>query len=558
MINGQAPQADAIIPDETIAGARDPAAPSAVSALVERASWLIRVRWVAIAGILLTIEIVHLVLRLKLAVRPLHLILLALALHNMLLKRVLPRVQWEDGEGELPAWNRGNALAILALAPVYVLKLLLSACALPWKALARFVPRDTLRKTGADAALERLIVPLAWRGLGREQDFGRAAIVASAQIAFDLIALTALVHYTGGIGNPFVFFYVFPVIIASILLSRRTTFLVSSVAFILACAVGLGELSGLLAHYPLAPLTPPNAFSDPFLVAAQLVILGSILFLAAHLATSIVVHLRDYEREAVVLSRKLASKADELESVCSQLTRTEETKSQYMRRVAHELRSPLATIQAVLKVVLDGLVGEIPAQARDMIERAESRAGELSQATQDLLTLTRARESRIMGEKSWIDVAETASEVVTDMQNAAAQSSVILTFEQTNTVGRIVADPTAIRQLIRNLVSNAIRYNKPGGTVYVRVREIEDDMVQIEIEDTGIGIYSGDIPRIFDEFFRSTSAKKHVPTGTGLGLPIVKAVAEQHGGRVVVRSNAGEGTCFTVRLPRNPPTVRVE
>ena len=105
-----------------------------------------------------------------------------------------------------------------------------------------------------------------------------------------------------------------------------------------------------------------------------------------------------------------------------------------------------------------------------------------------------------------------------------------------------------MQQLIGNLVSNAIRYTPRGGRVTIRVRKTGEKL-RIEVADTGIGIPSADLERVFDEFYRSANAREHTGDGTGLGLSIVKAVAEQHGGAVSVASAVGQGTTFTVELP---------
>jgi len=97
-------------------------------------------------------------------------------------------------------------------------------------------------------------------------------------------------------------------------------------------------------------------------------------------------------------------------------------------------------------------------------------------------------------------------------------------------------------------VSNAVRYTPRGGSVAVRLQRT-DSALRLEVEDTGIGIPKDDLPRIFEEFFRSANARSHTSDGTGLGLSIVKAVAEQHGGSVSVESEQGKGTRFTVDLP---------
>jgi signal transduction histidine kinase len=118
-------------------------------------------------------------------------------------------------------------------------------------------------------------------------------------------------------------------------------------------------------------------------------------------------------------------------------------------------------------------------------------------------------------------------------------------------VPSVWADKERLAQLVSNLISNAIKFTPPGGTVTCRTF-VDGDDVAIQVEDTGIGIPKLEQDRLFQRFFRSSTATQQAIPGTGLGLVISKAIAEAHRGRIDVRSEAGEGTCFTVRLPFDP------
>ena len=446
--------------------------------LVERVDWLIRLRWVAILGVIVTIEGVRRSLHAGLAVRELYLT-----------------------TGCLGAYN-----------------------------LAFFLLVRRLR--GRAAQLEEC----------------RAAAFANVQISLDLLALAVLLHFSGGIENPFASYFVFHVIIASILLSRRATYAQVTLGLALMSAVSLSEYAGVLKHYPVVGFWGQGAYRDGTLVAARLFVLGTTLFLSAFMATGIAAHLRSREQETVLLSDDVARKAAMLEAAYEKLSGTDRTKSQYMRKVSHELRGPLGTIQTGLRAVLDGLTGEVSQRSRDVIARAERRAGELAQVTQDLLVLSRAREARLDAQMSDIGPAAIASAVVEEMKAAAEGAGVSLLAEISPDVGQVRGDATGLQQMVGNLVSNAIRYTPRQGWVFVRVTTASGT-VRVEVEDTGIGIPEEEKERIFEEFYRAANAREHASDGTGLGLSIVKAVAEQHGGSVSVDSTVGKGTRFTVDLP---------
>jgi signal transduction histidine kinase len=523
----------------------------AAAELVERIEWLIKLRWLAIAGVVLTLELVKRGLQIPLPSTPIWGVMAALALYNLLLAGV--RRQLRSGRQPVarggPDAPRATAALRLALAPVQLLRLWLAL-----ENLVRFLIVAVARRKQAGAipwkrkTLGDLLVPRELWGVKSEDVIFRAAALASAQITVDLIALATLLHFSGGLENPFIFYSIFHVVIASILLSRRATYLEATLGFSLIGAVGLGEFLGLLRHYPLGLVSGVAAFQSPAFVAAEILVLGSTLYLTAYMATSISAGQRSYEREAALLSNDLARKAELLEAAYTSVSQAERTKSQYMRKVAHELKAPLGAVQMLLKVILDGLAGEVSEKSRDLVTRAEHRTRELAQLTQDLLALSRAREGTLAVELAPFVPGELVAAVVAELQGLAVEAGVTVASEIVPGLETVQGDVAGLRQLVGNLLSNAVRYTPRGGAVTVRLRRAGAGL-RLEVEDTGIGIPKDDLPRIFEEFFRSANARGHTSDGTGLGLSIVRAVAEQHGGKVSVESAPGKGTRFTVDLP---------
>ncbi len=523
----------------------------AAAELVERIEWLIKLRWLAIAGVICAVEFVSRVLRIPVASWPILGVMAVLALYNLLLAAVGRQLHRQErpGSGASLGSSRTTAAIRLAFAPIQLLQ--------PWLALEnifRFLVVAVIGKRRAGrtswrrTTLADLLVPRELWGVDPQPVIFRAAVFASAQITVDLIALAALLHFSGGLENPFIFYSIFHVVIASILLSRRATYLEATLGFGLISAVGLGELMGLLRHYPLELVSSVAAFQSPTFVAAQIFVLGSTLYLTAYMATSISAHQRSYEREAALLSHDVARKAELLEAAYTRVSQAERAKSHYMRKVAHELKAPLGAIQMLLKVILDGLAGEVSEKSRDLVTRAEHRTRELTQLTQDLLALSRAREGALAVEIAPFVPGELVAGVVAETQGLAAQAGVAIAADVEPGLQPVQGDVAGLRQLVGNLLSNAVRYTPRGGAVTVRLRRAGAGL-RLEVEDTGIGIPKDDLPRIFEEFFRSANARGHTSDGTGLGLSIVRAVVEQHGGKVLVESEPGRGTRFTVELP---------
>ena len=522
----------------------------AAAELVERTRWLITLRWLAIVAVTAAVEVVRGPLGVTVASVPIRWVMGALALYNLLLAVVSPLFGTAPPNGpQHPLSPAMRALAALALAPAQLPRL--------WLVLGRLVRSLALpvarrrRREGVPvrrATLDDVLVPRELWGLDPERVVARAATLASAQITVDLAAVAVLVHFLGGIENPFIFYSVFHVVIASILLSRPATFLKAALGFALISGVGLGEWLGLLPHVPLGLFPAEGAYRSGSFVVTQLFVLGSTLFLTAYIASAISAHQRSYERETLQLSADVRHKNELLQAAYKRVRSAERAKSQYMRRVAHELKEPLAAIQMLLRVVLDGFAGEFPERSRDFMERAERRARDLSLLTQDLLTLSRAREGRAAVEAAEVRPDELVEAVVGAMQEAATRAGVKVTTDVAPGLGPVEGDAAGLQQLVGNLVSNAIRYTPSGGSVTIRLWETERTL-RIEVADTGIGILADDLHRVFDEFYRSANARQHTGEGTGLGLSIVRAVAEQHGGTVSVESTVGQGTRFIVELP---------
>ena len=525
----------------------------AAAELVERIRWLITLRWLAILAVSTAVEIVRRPLGVTVASAPIWWVMGILAFYNLLLSAVsrsfgAPRTVGHEGDiAPLP-----RALAALALIPAQLPRLgllvgrIVRSLALP---VARRRHREGAPESRAE--LDDVLVPRELWGLDPDRVVARAATLASAQITVDLVAVAALVHFSGGIENPFIFYSVFHVVVASILLSRPATFLKAALGFVLISGVGLGEWLGLLPHVPLGLLPAEGAYRSGSFVLTQLFVLGSTLFLTAYIASAISAHQRSYERETVQLSADVRHKNELLQAAYKRIRSAERAKSQYMRKVAHELKEPLAAIQMLLRTVQEGFAGEIPERSRDFLERAERRARELALLTQDLLALSRAREGRIAVEATEVHADRLVEAVVEAMQDAATRAGVTITTEIAPGLGPIEGDAAGLQQLIGNLLSNAIRYTPRAGRVRVGLREAGGKLL-IEVADTGIGIPAECLPRVFDEFYRAANARSHSGDGTGLGLSIVRAVAEQHGGAVSVESEVGGGTRFAVELPVMP------
>jgi len=211
---------------------------------------------------------------------------------------------------------------------------------------------------------------------------------------------------------------------------------------------------------------------------------------------------------------------------------------------SHELRTPLSVVVTNAEL---GLRRErTPEEYREALETCLRAGNRMTGVVDGLLTLARSDggEIEIAGEE--VDLGALAREAVNDLASAAADGDVAMTVEAEAVTVR--GDPDRLRDVIGNLVSNAIRYNRPGGTVTVRLAPDEDAAV-LTVTDTGVGIPADALPHVFERFFRVDRARSREVGGNGLGLAITKWIVEAHGGTIAMASEAGTGTTATVRLP---------
>ncbi|HEY9594264.1 MAG TPA: ATP-binding protein, partial [Spirochaetia bacterium] len=233
------------------------------------------------------------------------------------------------------------------------------------------------------------------------------------------------------------------------------------------------------------------------------------------------------------------------------LAKLDTAKSSFVSLVAHEVKSPLAATEGWLNLVLSGQLESDPAQERAMLSRALVRVRTLRSLVSELLSLTSIQTGNFSLKRVPVDVVVVIAEVVDASREKAAARGISLTVEPACGDMRVLADRDALDMIYGNLVENAVKYSKDNG--HVRVRTVRDGIyVAVSVIDDGIGIAAEDIPKLFAEFSRIRNEQTAAIPGTGLGLSLVKRLAELHEGTVAVCSTLGAGSEFTVRIPALP------
>jgi signal transduction histidine kinase len=223
-------------------------------------------------------------------------------------------------------------------------------------------------------------------------------------------------------------------------------------------------------------------------------------------------------------------------------------KSDFVSLVSHEIRSPLTSIHMQLKVIGDGLAGEVSDKQQEILSRASEKINALITMSGELLDLSKIESGLIHMERQVLSLQPLLEDQVSLCQARAQARQIQLTLDMAAELPEVNANKTNMEEVFSNLISNALNYTPDGGRIVVSAG-VQNDQIRISVRDNGIGIAPEDMERIFNRFYRVKNADTRQVIGTGLGLPIVKSIIDAHHGRIQVESQVGEGSTFSVYLP---------
>lgn len=245
---------------------------------------------------------------------------------------------------------------------------------------------------------------------------------------------------------------------------------------------------------------------------------------------------------------ELGRLADTLNQMMERLERSFAALRRFTADASHELKTPLTVLRAGVERALT--TSNLPPEALSVLEETMEEINRMTELVDALLTLARADEGLVRLHQEPVDLRALILETEETGELLAEPAGIAVTVETPVDPVIVAVDGSRIRQLVMNLLTNAVKYTPSGGRVRLWL-EREDGRVRFGVSDTGIGIAAGDLPHIFDRFWRADSARTRTGerTGVGLGLAICKWIAEAHGGTIDVQSRPGRGTTFSVTLP---------
>ncbi|KAF0209932.1 MAG: PAS domain S-box [Ignavibacteria bacterium] len=234
----------------------------------------------------------------------------------------------------------------------------------------------------------------------------------------------------------------------------------------------------------------------------------------------------------------------------TQFKKIEQIKSQFVSMVAHELKTPLAAVQGFINIILNDSLGVDREKQKEYLSRSTVRLKSLTDLVNDLLDISRMELKTKHREIEDVDITNALKSTLQFLEFEIKKKEILIDTHIEENLPTIKADVSEITRLFTNLISNAIKYNKESGSIYIIVHR-ENNYVCIKIRDTGIGMKPEEKDRLFSEFYRAKNEKTRGISGTGLGLSIVKKIVESYYGKIEVESVFGYGTTFTIHLPIN-------
>jgi len=360
------------------------------------------------------------------------------------------------------------------------------------------------------------------------------------QILLDLTALTLLVYFTGGIESPLYLFYIFHMIIGSLILPGWAIYIIAVITILIFATIAFLNYYQVLPHYAITGLYPYPIYTSSEIIVVMLVVFTVMMVTSVFLANRIAIQLYSQEK-------KLIDTLDEINE-------NEVKKQKYIMGVVHEIKTPIVAVQSIIELLLNGILGEIPPKVLDKLARVKIRSKEALEMINNVLRISRLR---LLNEsdREEVNLVELVQKLlVSNQERIEAKKISINLNEQGESRHSVNCDKTLIEMALSNILSNSIKYSNLKGRIEIAFK-YTNLFLDLSICDDGIGIPKKELKQIFKSFYRVVNSESGEYEGTGLGLSLVKEIVEQHQGEINVVSPSpfgneeDPGTCFILKLP---------
>jgi signal transduction histidine kinase len=283
-----------------------------------------------------------------------------------------------------------------------------------------------------------------------------------------------------------------------------------------------------------------------FLIMGMIIALVSVL--SYLIGTRYIAEPRIVALIVLIISAILLILATIITNSFERLAEANKMKTEFISIVSHQLRAPLSNLAWTLELLMSGRLGKIEKDQVEYFKILKENSDRMKDLVKDLLIVSRIESARLFLKKEEFSFEELVKEIIKEFEPLAKASNCQIEFSPEENLPKIYGDRYQIRQVIENLLDNAIRYTKGKGMVKIKIKK-EKNSVYFEIEDNGVGIPKEDQKFIFQKFFRASNVLKYKTQGTGLGLYISKAIIERSGGKIGFKSQEGKGSTFWFKLP---------
>ena len=360
------------------------------------------------------------------------------------------------------------------------------------------------------------------------------------QMVLDLISLLLLVYYTGGLESPLYMFFVFHMIIGSLILPGAVVYTLATVFVTLFVASIVLEHLQVLPHHQVSGFIQIDLYDNIYFVIAYLSTFTFMIFGSIYLSNGIARQLYKREKDLVESIKKINA--------------AEKEKQKYIMGIVHEIKTPIVAVASYIDIILQKFLGPIDETVEEKLVRAKNRTDEGIQMINDVLNVSKLTLYDQYDEED-VDIYEVVSGVI-KRRTASADAHLMKLnlIDKREIKEKIKGDKFLLDIAASNLIGNSIKYGVDGGNVEVTIKS-DSKNIFIEVCDDGVGIPENELPKIFKDFYRAVNVKKIVAEGSGLGLSVVKRIVERHGGTIKAKSPSRmankdhPGTCFTIELP---------
>lgn len=342
----------------------------------------------------------------------------------------------------------------------------------------------------------------------------------------DLIIITFLLHFTGGVESPFILLYLLELMFVSLFSYAPSAYYLAALTTIFYLSNGLLEGYLIIPHYRLSTLSGTLHLSLDYIFATSF---------ALFLSSAFLVFMASY------LSGKFYYKQKQIEELSN-------AKVSFMNDVIHEIKSPLTSIIGYSETLVAGTFGKLSEEQVNPLNVIKRQSERISNMVDNLLNLARMESGEAKINKNLISLSEIIARTIVEIKPELDGKQLDLIKELDLYLPPIFADETKISEVITNLLSNAVKFSKPKGKIYISTQSSGKE-VQVSVRDEGLGIEIEDLPHIFEKFHRGNNEVTTIK-GTGLGLALSKTIVEGHGGHMwVVSGGSGRGAVFHFTLP---------